>query len=137
MWVTCQLLRTNPGRRLPFTIGHLIKRPLPTPDARTLMGPLWTSRGARNDLRLFRKGADPAAMKRAAAKFDTFTSPVDVAWSANDRIFPDLDASLLASSFPAGRRVADISNTGSVSPLDQPEQVADRLLALVERTTSE
>ncbi len=137
MWVTCQLLRTNLGRRLPFTFRHLIKRQLQAPEARTLMGPLWTSRGARNDLRLFLKGADPAAMKRAAAKFGTFASPVDVAWSASDRIFPDGDASLLASSFPAGRRVADITDAGSVSPLDQPEQVANRLLALVERTTSE
>lgn len=137
MWLTCQLLRTNLGRRLPFTFGHLIKRQLPTPEARTLMGALWSSRGARSDLRLFLKGADPAAMKRAEAKFDTFASPVDVAWSAEDRIFPDLDASLLASSFPAGRRVADIFDAGSVSPLDQPEQVANRLLALVERTTSQ
>lgn len=134
MWATCQLLRTNVGRRLPISFGHLIKRRLSSREARTLMGPVWSSSGARNDLRCFLKRLDPGGMERAAARFAGFTAPVDVAWSADDRIFPDEDATRLAESFPAGRRVADITDSGSLSPLDQPHQVAQRLLGLIERT---
>jgi pimeloyl-ACP methyl ester carboxylesterase len=134
MWSTCQLLRTDVGRRLPITFGHLIKRGLTAEEARTLMGPVWQSPGARNDLRRFLMTLDPPLMKAAEAEFATITAPVDVAWTANDRIFPDADASRLATSFPNGRRVADITDSGSLSPLDQPQQVASRLVALVERT---
>lgn len=138
MWSTCQLLRTGPGRRLPITFGHLIERRLTTAEAATLMGPLWTSAGARHDLRRFLTAAlaDQALMHAAEARFASFGAPVDVAWSAGDRIFPDRDATRLAAAFPAGRRVADISGSGSLSPLDQPGQVADRLLGLIARSTS-
>jgi pimeloyl-ACP methyl ester carboxylesterase len=135
MWSTGHLLRTNIGRRSPLTFGHLIKRPLTTEEARQLMGPLWTSAGARNDVRRFLKAAvaDSAAMRRASERAAHFPAPVDVAWSAGERVFPDGDADFLARSYPAGRRVADVTGSGSLSPLDQPGQVADRLLALLAR----
>jgi len=99
------------------------------------MGPLWTSPGARKDLRRFLDAAiDPKVMEEAAARSASFTAPADIAWSARDRIFPEGEATRLAGSFPRGRRVADITDTGSLSPLDQPEQVADRLLGLIVRT---
>lgn len=136
MWASCQLVRTNLGRRLPITFGHLIKRRLTSPEARTLMGSLWTSAGARDDLRRFLIALDPAVMEQAEAKFDGIAAPVDIAWSAEDRIFPDRHATRLANSFPAGRRVPDITPSGALSPLDQPEQVSDRLLVLIERATA-
>jgi pimeloyl-ACP methyl ester carboxylesterase len=139
MWSTGHLLRTNVGRRLPITFGHLFKRRLTSEQARTLMGPLWESPGARNDVRLFLISAtdDPDLLTRAEARFDQVTAPVDIAWTAGDRVFPDRDADRLADRFPRGRRVGDITDSGSLSPFDQPEQVAQRVLGLLARTTAE
>ena len=90
------------------------------------MGPVWGSPGARNDLRLFLIAAtdDPDLLKRAEARFDQLGAPVDIAWTAGDRVFPDGDADRLADRFPRGRRVGDITDSGSLSPFDQPDQVA-------------
>lgn len=70
----------------------------------------------------------------AATRFHLFPGPVDVAWSADDRVFPPAHANRLAKAFPQGRRVADITDSGSLSPLDQPAQVAARLTHLLLRS---
>jgi pimeloyl-ACP methyl ester carboxylesterase len=134
MWTTCQLLRTHPGRRLPITFGPLVRRRLPADEATRLMGPLWSSAGARRDLRRFLADAtDRAVLEAAARRSSGFTGPVDVAWCADDRVFPDHDADRIAAQYPDGRRVADIIDSGSLSPLDRPDEVAARLGDLLAR----
>lgn len=133
MWATARLLRTDVGRRLPLTFGHLIRRRLPAAEAERMMGPLWRSAGARDDLRRVLRSVDAAELAEASARFDEVRASVDVAWVAGDRIFPDADADLLAAAFPNGRRVADIDASLSLVPLDQPAAVADRLVDLVAR----
>lgn len=133
MWTTCQLLRFDLGRRLPITFGRLMRRRLTPDEARTLMGPLWQSAGARDDLRRFLRTADAEVMRAAEARFDAVTAPVDVSWCTDGRVFPDADADRIAAAFPAGRRVADVTDAGPLTPLDSPAHVADRLADLVRR----
>lgn len=134
MWAVGKLLRWHAVRRLPIALGHLIHLRLPTAQAEELMGSLWRSRGARHDLRRFMIAIDPHITVAAARRFHLFPGPVDIAWSADDHVFPPEHANRLAEAFPQGRRVADILDSGSLSPLDQPAQVAARLADLLART---
>lgn len=134
MWAVGKLLRWHAVRRLPIALGHLIHHRLPAAQAEELMGSLWRSRGARHDLRRFMIAVDPGITGAAAKRFHLFGGPVDIAWSADDHVFPPEHANRLAEAFPQGRRVADILDSGSLSPLDQPAQVAARLADLLSRT---
>lgn len=133
MWSTAHLLRFHTGRRLPFTFGRLVRRRLPADEAHLVMGPLWSSAGARADLRRFLRTIDPEVMRVAEARFTTVTAPVDVAWCTDHRVFPDADADRITNAFPNGRRVADVTDALPLTPLDQPAQVADRLRDLLDR----
>ncbi|NND73773.1 MAG: alpha/beta fold hydrolase [Ilumatobacter sp.] len=135
-WAAGKLVRTNFGRRLPITFGHLVKRPMSKSEAERVMGPLWSAKYARRDVRRAMKRLDPASTMQTVRAFDGVSAPVDIAWSADDRIFPPEHADRLAAAFPNGRRVDDITDSGSFAPLDQPGQVAERLRQLVERVNS-
>lgn len=133
MWLVGKLLPWHAVRSLPIALGHLIHHRLAPEQAKDLMGPLWGSPGARHDLQRFMLAVDPSTTRAAAERFHLFPGAVDVAWSADDRIFPGEHATRLAEAFPQGRRVADITASGSLSPLDQPAQVAARLVELLSR----
>lgn len=132
-WLVAQVLRTRLGRRLPFTLGLLV-RPLNSEEASLVIGPMWSNADTRRDLKRWSKTLSNKQTLALAERFDSYHGPVHVAWTVKDSVFPPRYGDRLAEDFPGGVRVEPISDSRSLSPLDQPDQVADRLRDLVETT---
>ena len=130
-WLVAKLLSTRVGRRLPFTLGLLV-RPLNKTEANLIMGPMWTNSGTRRDLKRWAKTLKKKQTLALAKQFKTYQGPVHIAWTDKDVIFSPKYADRLATDFPGGVRLEPITNSKSLSPLDQPGEVADRLRDLIE-----
>lgn len=130
-WLVAQTLRAGPLRRLPITLGRLIRRRLDRAEAELMMGPLWRSRSNRHDLRRAAATMTPGLTLDLARRLDGFDRPVVIAWSADDPIFPPAHAERLAALFPNGQVRPSIADSLGLSPLDQPKAVASALTELL------
>lgn len=122
LWLLATSMRWRPLRRLPIALGWLAKRlPRATSDAFT--APLARSAGVRADVAKFLKAISPKDTLAAAAHFRTFTAPVLIAWSREDRFFPLNHAHRLQAAFPHAE-LKLIDDAYTFSPLDNPAALA-------------
>ncbi len=133
VWLAAQLFQVGPLRRSPLLLGRLVRRPLRDDEVDALLDPLRDHPGTRADLRRLARTMHRSVTEALADGLHRFPGPVDVAWSADDPIFPEAHAGRLAELFPDGREVAAIRGAHCFSPIDQPSAVADRLDALLAR----
>ncbi len=133
VWLASRLFHVGPLRRSPLMLGRLVRRRLRDDEVQALLGPLRDDPRTRSDLRRLARTMHRSVTEELAAGLRDFGGPVDVAWSADDPIFPEAHAARLAGSFPRGREVAAIAGARCFSPLDQPVAVAERLDALLAR----
>lgn len=117
------LLGARPLRGLPFAFGWLTKKPLDHDVIDEYLRPLSENADVRRDLVKILSTVDPAYTQAAAKKLPSFTKPVLLAWSREDRFFPMSYAERLARDFP-NARLEPIDDSYSFSPEDQPEAVA-------------
>jgi pimeloyl-ACP methyl ester carboxylesterase len=117
-------LRLRPLRRLPIAFGWLTNEPVDREADDSYVLPVLTSREIRRDVRRFLGGFDTAHTLDAAAKLTTWDKPALIAWSENDRFFPQAHAERLATLIP-GARLEWIEGARTFSPEDRPERLAE------------
>jgi pimeloyl-ACP methyl ester carboxylesterase len=121
-----QQLRLRPVRRLPIAFGWLTKRG----DAATKrwIRPLLSQRAIRRDTtRVLRAiAADRRLLLRAADQLPGYSGRALVVWARQDRVMPPEDGRRLADLLPHAR-LAEIEDSYTLVPLDQPAVLADLL----------
>lgn len=111
-------LFSRPG---PFNL--LVARPVDEALVRSMMRPVLTDDGVRDDLTAFVSAMDNRHTLRAAEVLAGWTGPAVIAWSRRDRIFPPRDGERLAATLPRAELVW-VEDALTFSMLDQPEAVA-------------
>ena len=127
-WILSNALRFRVGRFL--FLGLLVRR-LHTSEAKLLMGPLWSDSKVRRDVKRWARTLRKEQTLALAERFDTYSGPVHVAWTERDIVFPPKYADRLVDDFPGGVRTAPITKSKTLSPLNQPDQFAERLRDLL------
>jgi len=136
-----QPLRIRPLRRLPMAFGRLTKRPVPAEVGDGWLRPFLSSREIRRDTARFLRAIDAKDTLEAAERLSSFDRPVLLAWASEDRVFPLEHARRLAEILPDAR-IAEIPDSYSFVPEDQPERLAELILEFAgtpksaERTSS-
>jgi len=114
--------RARPVQRAIF--GTLAKRPVEAEALDSYALPAATHGGVRRDLARFLGGLDKRHTLDAAEKLPAFDRPALIAWSREDRFFPQRHGERLAELLPQGR-LEWIDDTLTFSPEDQPARVAE------------
>jgi pimeloyl-ACP methyl ester carboxylesterase len=122
-----QPLRIRPLRRLPIAFGRLTKRPVPADVGDGWLHPFLTNREIRRETGRFLRAIDPRDTLAAAERLPSFDKPVLLAWASEDRVFPLDHARRLAELLPDAR-VAEIPDSYSFVPEDQPARLAELIL---------
>jgi pimeloyl-ACP methyl ester carboxylesterase len=123
LYVTLQMLRLRPARRMPAGWGWMSKRPVPSEVMDGWFGPARTSRAVRRDLRKYSLSVPPKeTLLRWAEDMKSYTSPVLVVWATEDRLMPRVHGPRLAALFPDATLV-EVDDTFTLIPEDQPEQL--------------
>ncbi|MCW2982488.1 MAG: alpha/beta hydrolase [Conexibacter sp.] len=117
-------MRARPARRLPIAYGWLAKRPIPD---HVMDG--WTLRalqdpGVMADLRKALSSLDSKILLDNTPKLSSFTKPVLLVWSREDKFFKVEHAHRLAAIFPDAR-VEELTDAYTFVSWDQPDRVAE------------
>ena len=131
--LVAEAMRWRPARRLPMTFGRLSKRLLPDAVVDAWLTPARSDPRILADLAAVLRGIDPAATWRAAARFDSFTRPVLLAWAPEDRFFPLRHAEAMAAAFPDAR-LERIDDSATFVSIDQPARTAALIASFVDAT---
>lgn len=116
------------GIRHRLGFGPLVATPLDADQTRSWLHPALTQAGVRRDFRRFLDGIDPADLTAAAGRLDRFDGPVLLAWAPEDRFFRLVDGRRLAACF-RDARVVEIPGSLTFVPHDQPERLAEEIVA--------
>jgi len=127
-------LRLRPLRRLPVTFGWMAKRPVPHAIMDAWLAPARRDRAVREDLRAYVKATrnGRAELTKTTSQLFSFTGPVTVAWTAEDKVMPVAEGRSLAEGFPDARFIL-VDDSYSLMPLDRPDRVAELVLELLDR----
>jgi len=127
LWATVNALRWRALHRLPIAFGWVTKRPVPPEIIDSYLMPSRHSPAVRHDLRRFVTGVNSRYTMEAASRLGTFTKPVLLAWTREDKLFPQSLATRLAGALP-NATVELIDDSYTLVPEDQPEVLARLML---------
>ncbi len=130
--ITFGLLRVHGLRRLPIAYGWLMHSKLDRDAGDSYVLPVLSNREVRADTARFLGGLDPSHLLDAATTFASFSKPVTIAWSKDDKFFWLRNADRLSQSFPDSK-LEWIEDSRTFSPEDQPEVLARLIRELTER----
>ena len=125
--VAMQQMRVRAVRRTPLTFGLMTNRPIPHDVLDDWLKPLQTQKAIRRDLTKYLRSVDKRKLADNAAGLRHFDRPALIVWAAEDRVMPLEHGRRLAALLPRGR-FAEVADSGTLIPLDQPQQFA-RLIA--------
>lgn len=111
----------------------LVKQQVPDEMLRDWFGPFIHNRKIQQDLRSYCLSVPLDSRRNWSAGLASFTKPALVVWAPEDQIMPPEHGRRLADLLPDGRLV-EITDSYTVVPLDQPEQLADAVRAFVTST---
>jgi pimeloyl-ACP methyl ester carboxylesterase len=117
-------MRARPARRLPLAYGWLAKRPIPDDVMDEWVLRALKDPGVMADLRKALSGLEPATLLDNTPKLSSFTRPVLLIWSREDKFFKVEHAHRLAAIFPDAR-VEELTDAYTFVSWDQPERVAE------------
>ncbi len=123
IFLAMQALRLRPLRRLPIAFGWMAKRPLPDELVDRWLRPLQTQRGVRRDLRRYVTGARRGQMLEVCERLRSFTRPVLVVWTPEDRVQRPEHGQRLAELL-ADARLVQIEDSYTLIMRDQPTAFA-------------
>ena len=130
MWALLQPMRLGLPRRSPIAFGWLTKRPIDRPAEDSYLYPAITDGAIRRDARGFIRGSDPSQTVAAANRLGEFDRPALIAWSADDRVFPQSDGRGLAADLPNARfELVEDSRTFSME--DNPGRLSELIAGFV------
>jgi pimeloyl-ACP methyl ester carboxylesterase len=129
-----QQMRMKAMRRMPIAFGWLTKRG----DAATKrwLAPVLSDGTIRRDtVRVLREiGAGRTPLVEAADRLPAFHRPALVVWATEDRVMPPEHGRRLAALLP-NARLAELDDTYTLIPLDQPASLADAIRTFVDAPT--
>ncbi|MEE3849743.1 alpha/beta hydrolase [Gordonia sp. LSe1-13] len=120
-------MRWRALRHSPLGVGLLMNQPDPKL-TRSVFEPVQTDARIRDDLIAFLKAIDPAELAEVTARMSRVRLPVTMAWGADDRCFTPEHGRRFAAVFPDARFV-EVPNARTFVSLDQPQAVADAVVA--------
>jgi pimeloyl-ACP methyl ester carboxylesterase len=120
--------RATAVRHSPLGFGLLVNEPLDAEMTKRWVTPCLENAGVRRDTANLLKGIDPQELLDVDTRLAAFDKPVLLVWGAADRFFKLDFAQRLADLFPQGRLVA-VDGGRTFIPLDDPERVADEIVA--------
>jgi pimeloyl-ACP methyl ester carboxylesterase len=130
LWILGQFMRIRVLRKAPFAFGWLAKR-MPKEISDAIAAPLAHSSGVRHDVGKFLRAISPRLTQEAGKSFASFSAPVLIAWSREDRFFPLSYAERLKCAFPNARLVL-IDDAYTFSAIDNPAKLAKEINAFFE-----
>ncbi|MBA2764177.1 MAG: alpha/beta hydrolase [Thermoleophilaceae bacterium] len=129
-------LRPGPPRQLPLAFGWLTKRPLDRDASDSYVLPVATSSAVRADVRRFLLTANPSYTIEAAGHLGEFEKPALIAFSREDRFFPNEHAERLATILPDAR-LEWVEDARTFSMEDNPARVAELVAGFVRETAQD
>ncbi|TCP57079.1 pimeloyl-ACP methyl ester carboxylesterase [Tamaricihabitans halophyticus] len=133
VFLTFQGLRFRAVQRLPIAWGVMTKRGVPRDMARSWLRPVLRQPAIRRDLVRYLRNVRRTAMLTAAEGLRSFPRPALVVWAAEDRMMPVDTGRRLAALLPKGR-FAEIPDSYTLIPLDQPVALAAKIRAFLAET---
>jgi pimeloyl-ACP methyl ester carboxylesterase len=135
MWALLQPMRLRGPRRSPIAFGWIVKRPIEGAAEDSYVFPAISNRDVRGDARAFIRGASTADTNAAADRLGSFDAPALIAWSAEDRVFPESDGRALAADLPDSRFEL-IEDARTFSMEDNPERLSQLIRDFVRATSA-
>jgi pimeloyl-ACP methyl ester carboxylesterase len=135
MWALLQPMRLGLPRRTPIAFGWLTKRPIDRPAEDSYLYPSITDAAIRRDARGFIRGSDPSQTVAAADRLGEFDRPALIAWSAEDKVFPQSDGRRLAADLP-NARFELVEDARTFSMEDNPERLSELIAEFVREPAS-
>lgn len=125
-----QPLRSATLRHTRLGFGGLVKRRLTSGETRPWVEPFLGDAGVRRDVAAFARAWRPGLLAGSAQWLGRFARPVLICWAPEDRVFSHELATRLLATFPNATLV-EFRGAGAFVPLDQPERLAEQILAWV------
>lgn len=125
-----QAMRVAGLRNSPLGFGWLVRRRLTAAETLPWVTPYLTDAGVRRDVARFARGWRAADLVDVAARLPAFDRPVLLCWASADRFFRIGLAHRLRDTFPRARLV-EVPDAGTFLALDQPERLADEIVAFL------
>jgi pimeloyl-ACP methyl ester carboxylesterase len=122
-----QPLRFRAPRRLPLAFGWLAKRPIEPHYEDGYVAGFFADSKIRRDVFKVLRDISTRYTLEAAKKLHSFRGPVLVAWSAEDRFFPESDGRRLAAEFPDGR-FSLIEDSYTFASEDNPDELVRQIV---------
>lgn len=123
-------LRSRRLRRIPNAYSLAVNGRIDDDAFDSYVLPMLTRRDIRADVRRAIRGAHTRYTIEAAERLRSFDRPALIAWSSDDRFFPKRDATRLVETIP-GARLEWIEQSGTFSPEDRPDRLAELIAAFV------
>lgn len=118
------MLRIRPARRLPFTWGHMTKRPIGNEVMDAWFEPVLSDSKIRRDFKKYVRSVPPKKeLLEWSERLRSFDKPALVVWAAEDKLMPPEHGRRLAEMLPQGRLV-EIPDSYTLIPEDQPAVLA-------------
>ena len=134
VWLLVQLLRLKAVRHHPKTYGGMSLRGIPDEILDDWFAPALRSREIRRDFAKFATSTpDRATLLAWSDRLREFDRPVLVVWASDDPMMPREHGPRLAELYPQGRLV-EIADSSTLVPEDQPERLAEALIAFLAET---
>jgi pimeloyl-ACP methyl ester carboxylesterase len=132
MWLVSKAAQLRPIQRSPLAYGWVTHRPIERAITRSFTEPVARDEGIRRDLTRLLRAVDTRYTYEAADALRAFERPSLVLWAADDKLFPHDHGRRLAERLPAGS-YEEIADSRTFIPEDQPERLAARLAAFLDR----
>lgn len=129
-----QQMRIRPIRRSPLNFGLMSKRPVPDDVMDAWLRPAMRSSRIRRDVLTYLRATRRGEYVEAAEKLAGFDRPALVLWATEDRLMKPDHGGRLARCLPDGR-LAEVADSYTLIPEDQPDRCARLIRAFVEETT--
>jgi len=130
MWALLQPMRLGLPRRSPIAFGWLTKRRIDRAAEDTYVYPAITNAAIRRDARAFIRASDTSQTNAAADRLGGFDRPALIAWSADDRVFPQADGRRLAADLP-NARFELVEDARTFSMEDNPDRLSELIAGFV------
>lgn len=133
-WLLLQLLRVRAIRQHPDAYGGMSVRGLPDDVLTEWLRPAWGSRAIRRDFAKFATGTPPRdVLLSCSERLADVDLPALIVWADDDRLMPREHGPRLAALLP-NSRLAEIADSATLVPEDQPEELACLLTDFIRST---
>lgn len=127
-------MRMTAVRHSPAGYG-MLARDLDAEQTRAWVEPCLQSAGVRVDVARFASGVDPEELLDVSTRLAAFAGPVSLVWGRADRFFRPALAHRLLDVF-ADARLVELEGSRTFVPLDDPQRLADEIVAIGDRSAA-